>query len=207
MSAFSSEYWSFTRMILRMHPADERRCYVISHWLGECTGWSFISLGPGNTCMHRWSGSCLAYIMACCLFITVKNGRDNVSNHQPHKCLLNRLLRLRSKKTSKLSATGLCAGNSPGTGEFLAQTASNAENVSIWWRHHVCSQVITWNNTSMFCQLNPVEKLCDKAKFGLRYHFLSRKGIKKWRLQTGYHFFSPRCFNSCSAGTEVFLPT
>ena len=25
----------------------------------------------------------------------------------------------------------------PGTGEFLAQMASNAENVSIWWRHHV----------------------------------------------------------------------
>ena len=32
--------------------------------------------------------------------------------------------------------TGLCAGNSPGTGEFHAQMASNAENVSIWWRHH-----------------------------------------------------------------------
>ena len=25
----------------------------------------------------------------------------------------------------------------PGTGEFPAQMASNAENVSIWWRHHV----------------------------------------------------------------------
>ena len=41
------------------------------------------------------------------------------------------------KKTSKLRVTGLCAGNSPGTGEFPAQMASNAENVSIWWRHHV----------------------------------------------------------------------
>ena len=30
-----------------------------------------------------------------------------------------------------------CAGNSPGTGEFPAQKASNVENVSIWWRHHV----------------------------------------------------------------------
>ena len=29
----------------------------------------------------------------------------------------------------------LC-GNSPGTGEFSAQMASYAENVSIWWRHH-----------------------------------------------------------------------
>ena len=40
------------------------------------------------------------------------------------------------KKTSKLCVTGLCAGNSPGTGEFPAQMASNAENGSIWWRHH-----------------------------------------------------------------------
>ena len=65
------------------------------------------------------------------------NGPDSVSNHQPHECLLNRLFRHGSKKTSKFRVTGLCAGNSPGTGEFPAQMASYAENVSIWWRHHV----------------------------------------------------------------------
>ena len=64
------------------------------------------------------------------------NGLDSVSNHQPPGCLLNRLIRRKSKKTSKLCVTGLCAGNSPGTGEFSAQMASYAENVSIWWRHH-----------------------------------------------------------------------
>ena len=64
------------------------------------------------------------------------NGRDGLSNHQPRDCLLNRLFGRRSKKTSKLRFTGLCAGNSAGTGEFPAQRASNAENVSIWWRHH-----------------------------------------------------------------------
>ena len=63
-------------------------------------------------------------------------GIDSVSNHQPRECLLNHLIRCRSKKTSKLRATGLCAGNSPETSEFPAQRASNAENVSIWWRHH-----------------------------------------------------------------------
>ena len=36
------------------------------------------------------------------------NGRDGVSNHQRHDCLLNRLFRRRSKKTSKLRITGLC---------------------------------------------------------------------------------------------------
>ena len=52
-------------------------------------------------------------------------------------CLLNRLFRRWSKKTSKLRVTGLCEGNCPVTGKFPAQTTSNAENISIWWRHHV----------------------------------------------------------------------
>ena len=71
------------------------------------------------------------------------NERNGVSNHQPHDCLLNvgvsyhqlydclfnRLFRRRSKKTSKLRVTGGCDGNSPVTGEFTAQRASNAANV------------------------------------------------------------------------------
>ena len=64
------------------------------------------------------------------------NGHNSVSNHQPDDCLLNRLFRRRSKKTSKLCVTGLCVGNSPGTGEFPAQKASNAENFSSWWHHN-----------------------------------------------------------------------
>ena len=64
------------------------------------------------------------------------NELASVSNHQPHDCFLNRLFTCRSTKTSKLCVTGLCEGNSPVTGEFPAQRASNAENVSIWWRHH-----------------------------------------------------------------------
>ena len=40
------------------------------------------------------------------------------------------------KEKSKLRVIGLCAGNLPVTGEFPAQMASNAENVSIWLRHH-----------------------------------------------------------------------
>ena len=42
------------------------------------------------------------------------NDHDSVSNHQPDECLLNRLFRRTSKKTSKLRVTGLCVGNSPG---------------------------------------------------------------------------------------------
>ena len=75
----------------------------------------------------------------CDIFPTLRwrhNGRNGVSNHQPHNCLLNRLFRCRSTKTSKLRVTGLCAGNSPGTGEFPAQMASNSKNIFICWRHH-----------------------------------------------------------------------
>ena len=64
------------------------------------------------------------------------NGCDDVLNHQAHHCLLNRLFRRRSKKTSRLRVTGLCAGSSPVTGELPAHMASNAENVSIWQHHH-----------------------------------------------------------------------
>ena len=42
------------------------------------------------------------------------------------------------QSTPKFRVTGLCV-----TGEFPAQMASNAENVSIWWRHHVEINVIS----------------------------------------------------------------
>ena len=64
------------------------------------------------------------------------NECDGVSSHRRHDCLLNRLFRHRSKKTSKLRVTGLCGGNSPVTNEFPAQRASNTGIVSIRWRHH-----------------------------------------------------------------------
>ena len=64
------------------------------------------------------------------------NGHDGISNHQPHHCLLNFLFRRKSKETSKLRITGLCAGNSPVTGELPTQRASNGENFSIWWCHN-----------------------------------------------------------------------
>ena len=77
------------------------------------------------------------------------SGRDDVPNHQTHHCLLNHLSSRRSKKTSKFRVTGLCSGNSPVTGEFFTQRASNAENVSIWWRH------MLWHGTDWFPSGSP----------------------------------------------------
>ena len=56
------------------------------------------------------------------------NGCDSASNHQPHYCFLNRLFRHRSKKTF-----------------FPAQIASNAENVSIPWGHHIPRDITMLN--------------------------------------------------------------
>ena len=65
------------------------------------------------------------------------NERDGVSSYRCLDCLLNRLFGRGSMKTSKLRVTGLCERNSPVTGEFPAHRTSYAENVSVWWRHHV----------------------------------------------------------------------
>ena len=115
-----------------------------SDWLVSCV---CLSLGKScDLCGHihniLWGGmkQILAdYNLAITVLTTLQwrhNEHDGVSNHQPHDCLLNRPFRCRSKKISKLRVTGLCAENSPVTGEFPAQMASNEENVSIWWRHH-----------------------------------------------------------------------
>ena len=70
------------------------------------------------------------------------NEGDGVSNYQSLGCLRSRLFRCRSKKTSKLRVTGLCEGNPLVTGGFPSQMTSNAEHVSIWWRHHANRQFI-----------------------------------------------------------------
>ena len=98
---------------------------------------NWLSMSPGNHCSLLWR----------------HNERDSVSNHQRLYCLLKRLFRRRSKVTSKLRVTGLCAWNSPGTGEFPAQKASNAENVSIWWRHHVW--ILSWHSAMQPSLGNP----------------------------------------------------
>ena len=91
------------------------------------------------------------------------NKHVSVSNHHPHDCLLNRVFRRRSKKATKLRVTGLCAGNSPVTGEFPAQKASNTENVSIWWRHHVIPECKLKN--CVRCQPDGRCKQCKEGHF------------------------------------------
>ena len=122
------------------------------------------------------------------------NGRQGVSNHQPHDCLLSRLFRRRSKKTPKLRVTGLCAGNSPVTGEFPAQRASDAENIFIWWRHHdtetlsVLLATCEWNKpvTDGFSKRTCVMQSFDVC-FAVRYN--SMPTGQHGRTASGWMFY------------------
>ena len=98
---------------------------------------SHVTLRSFNAIIFSIYGVLFAYRAVIGSLYWRHNRHDSISNHQPHDCLFNRLFRRRSKKISKFRVTGLCAGNSPETGKFPAQMASNAANVSIWWRHHV----------------------------------------------------------------------
>ena len=91
----------------------------------------------GTSKLHV-TGFCAGNSPVCILSLRWRhNGHNSVSNHQPPDLYSTVLFRRKSKETSKLHVTGLCVGNSPGTAEFPAQMASNTENVSIWWHHHV----------------------------------------------------------------------
>ena len=116
---------------------------------------------------------------------------DGVSNHQPHDCSLNRVYRHRWKKISKLGVTGLCAGKSPGTGDIPAQMASDAENVSILWRHHdtghLCDQwdchltslckgilMLIFNMFFTIRQIQSINWPTNICLYGMRFHTVRR---------------------------------
>ena len=88
------------------------------------------------------------------------NERNGVSNHQPHDCLLNRLFRRRSKKTSKLRLTGLCEGNSPVTHEFPRQRASNAKNVLCIYIYRQTSNMSSTKSQNLIFLVSSCTCLC-----------------------------------------------
>ena len=73
------------------------------------------------------------------------------------------------------------AHNAMGTGEFPAQMASNAENVSIWWRHHAWYQ---WFFKRYFELTRPVDNetqsTCDSRYKCQHFH-------KPFVVWTGLH--------------------
>ena len=107
-----------------------------------------------------------------------QNGRYGVSNHQPHDCLLTRLFRRRSKKTSTFCITGLCAANSTLTGELLTQMTSNGENVAIRYETHMA-----------FCKIEICVHVDSVVIFPQSYLLSSplmiQQAISSWNIAIG----------------------
>ena len=83
------------------------------------------------------------------------------------------------RKYQSSTLVAICAGNSPETGEFPAQMATNAKNVSIWWRHHVQS-------TETIIKINSALNSCVcgiKLTFVLFYY----QGLTQTRAQIINH--------------------
>ena len=110
------------------------------------------------------------------------NERDGVSNYQRPDCLLKRLFRRSSKKKSKLSVTGLYAGNPSVTAEFRTQMSSNAGNISIWWRLH---------EQNKLCLTNTIRSI-----------YTSRKIMHLCKRETVYHH-NWLCFKTYSSYDEM----
>ena len=108
--AFYNPCFPMTTLYYQVMP-----CYCISTWLA-------LKAPRFPTGSHLPFDYCLIAKVHSRSLQWRHNGRDGVSNYQPHDCLLNRLFRRKSKKSSKFRVTGLCLGKSPGTGEFPAQT-------------------------------------------------------------------------------------
>ena len=114
------------------HTKFASACTMCNKWIHieETTNNSHLnfhlySVEKNSMCMNTWHHSISKIAMLHAGEVLLKtesnsslrwrhNDHDGVSNHQPHGCLLNRLFRRRSKKTSKLRVTGHCARNSPG---------------------------------------------------------------------------------------------
>ena len=96
------------------------------------------------------------------VYSTVYTGADRADIKAPHHC---------------------CAGNPPVTGEFPAQRASNAGNVSIRWRHHDTESHVKWDETLMkytgqCMPINPSHKSHNAlGKYPTMHHFVSEMCI------------------------------
>ena len=129
-------------VILGMGSATERRRYNVT---SPFVGWAQTQnnrQGPLYFCLHsntynETKMSCSRNFLQCLRMhysdVIMRASASPITS----LTIVYHLFRSRSKKTPKLRVTGLCEGNSPVIGEFRAQRASNSENVSIWWRHHV----------------------------------------------------------------------
>ena len=135
-SRFLDNVWKFL-ILLYVSLSSRRRCFgykmdtismIMLHFLCfRFSSWFSLQVIP-------------RFIMFCRLHYS-DSVMGAMASHITSVSTVCCLFRRRSKKTSKLRVAGLCEGNSPVTGEFPAQRASNAENFPL-------DDVIMWASSS-----------------------------------------------------------
>ena len=127
-------------------------------------------------------------------------------------------IRAQIKKISNLCITGLCEENSPVTGEFSAQRASDAENAVIWWRHHgsvtVCLYIFQ-NEAALFAagshqQCQVVWHSCLLHRVIASHDFFAQCTSPQWKwtpsLRIGWHTKEPQRFKGRWESKEADEP-
>ena len=122
------------------------------------------------------------------------NDRDGVSNHRRPDCLLNRVLRSRSRKTSKLRVTGPCDANSRLPVEFHTRgkcfhlmTSSFYHFIQVTATHlKIRGQVEEMGVAVTWTMCEDIPKVVPIMATGLIYPIhpqFPRSGISWWRHQ------------------------
>ena len=138
---------------------------------------------------------------------------DAISNHQRLDCLLNRLFRGRSKKTSKLRVTGLCGGKPLVTDGFPSQRAMQLSRKmfpfddviscpTFWESRHLSGESqLKWHKSKHFLSL------CFQRCFIERYVSMNYRynihRVNKANRYAALHPHSPKSMINClSLGTS-----
>ena len=114
----TAQYWYY------WHPAEMRMC----HW---SDGDKFCKLHPVDL-LRAW----FCHSKTNHTIQWRHNDHDGVSKSPASRLFTQLFIQTQIKENIKATRHWPLCGEFTGTGEFPAQRASYAENVSIWWRHH-----------------------------------------------------------------------
>ena len=134
-SHVSSLFWFVAPSAVWLQARIRATCIGIVSWLRESLNtWFIIGQTINEGCVIIARDFWAQHLVAMVPLEWRHNGLDSVSN-PASRLFTQSFIQTQIKENIKVPRHWP-EGNSPGTGEFPAQMASKAENVSIWWRHH-----------------------------------------------------------------------
>ena len=145
---------------------------IISNWV---IGFHWNGFQLPTQSQRWWMGEMVIYLVYFIIILPKINSAVEESKFHYSDVLMGAMayqitsLTAQIKENIKAPRHRPCKGNSPVTGEFPAQRASDAENVSIWWRHHLI-KLPRLQSCTYF------ERYSDIANFSVKcnYSFMSQ---------------------------------